>query len=89
MFNAYLISTLKFQFERNDEINDITSAMYNAYLISTLKFEKNKYLLEIQKNLKKKWKKLKKSLKNLKFLKDLKTKKNKFNNIISAMFNAY
>ena len=43
MFNAYLISTLKFQFEKNDEFNYITSAMFNAYLISTLKFlfEKN------------------------------------------------
>ena len=43
MFNAYLISTLKFQFEKNDEFNYITSAMFNAYLISTLKFGKNKY----------------------------------------------
>ena len=50
MFNAYLISTLKFRFEKNDKINNITSAMlndyiisimFNAYLISTLKFEKN------------------------------------------------
>ena len=50
MFNTYLVSTLKFQFEKNDKIDNITSAMYNAYLISTLKFEKkNKYLLEIQK----------------------------------------
>ena len=40
MFNAYLISTLKFQFEKIDKFNNITSAMFNAYLISTLKFEK-------------------------------------------------
>ena len=43
MFNAYLISTLKFQFEKIDKFNNITSAMFNAYLISTLKFEKIKY----------------------------------------------
>ena len=43
MFNAYLISTLKFQFEKNDEINYITSAIFDAYLISTLKFWKDKY----------------------------------------------
>ena len=48
MFNAYLISTLKFWFEKNDKINNITSAMLNDYIISTLKFEK-KFLLEIQK----------------------------------------
>jgi len=40
MFNAYLISTLKFQFEKNDEFNYITSAIFDAYLISTLKFGK-------------------------------------------------
>ena len=73
MFNAYFISTLKFenikyfweiqkiwkkyQFEKNDKFNSITSAMFNAYLVSTLifQFEKN----------------------------------DKFNNITSAMFNAY
>ena len=49
MFNAYLISTLKFQFEKIDKFNNITSAMFNAYLISTLKFEKIKYFWEIQK----------------------------------------
>ena len=49
MFNAYLISTLQFQFEKNDKFNNITSAMFNAYLISTLKFEKIKYFWEIQK----------------------------------------
>ena len=38
MFNAYLISTLKFQCEKIDKFNNITSAMFNAYLISTLKF---------------------------------------------------
>ena len=43
MLNAYLISTLKFQFEKNDKFNYITSAMFDAYFISTLKFEKNKY----------------------------------------------
>ena len=43
MFNAYIVSTLKFQFEKNDEFNYITSAMFNAYLISSLKFGKNKY----------------------------------------------
>ena len=40
MFNAYGISTLKFQFENNDEFNYITSAIFDAYLISTLKFGK-------------------------------------------------
>ena len=40
MFNAYLISTLKFQFEKNDKFNYLTSAMFNAYSISALKFEK-------------------------------------------------
>ena len=44
MFNAYLISTLKFQFEKIDKFNNITSAMFNAYLISTLKFEKKNIL---------------------------------------------
>ena len=43
MFNAYLISTLKFQFEKNYKFNYITSAMFNAYKISTLKLEKIKY----------------------------------------------
>ena len=43
MFNAYLISTLKFQFEKNHKFNNITSAMFNAYKISTLKLEKIKY----------------------------------------------
>ena len=43
MFNAYLISTLKFPFEKNDKFDYITSAMFNSYSISTLKFEKNKY----------------------------------------------
>ena len=43
MFNAYFISTLKFQFEKNYQFNYITSAMFDAYLISTLKFEKFKY----------------------------------------------
>ena len=41
MFNTYLVSTLKFQFEKNDKFNYTTSAMFNAYLISTLKFENN------------------------------------------------
>ena len=31
MFNAYLISTLKFQFEKNAKFNYITSAMFNAF----------------------------------------------------------
>ena len=39
MFNAYQISTMKFQFEKNDKFNNITSAMFNAYLISTLKMK--------------------------------------------------
>ena len=43
MFNAYLISTLKFLIETNVKFNKITSAMFNAYLISALKFEKIKY----------------------------------------------
>merc|ERR1712235_221256 len=43
MFNAYLISTLKFQFEKNAKFNYITSAMFNAFSISTLTFEKIKY----------------------------------------------
>ena len=43
MFNAYLIFTLKFQFEKNAKFNYITSAMFNAFSISTLKFEKIKY----------------------------------------------
>ena len=48
MFNAYLISTLKFQFEKINKFNNITSAIFNAYLISTLKFEKIKYFWEIK-----------------------------------------
>merc|ERR1711872_174039 len=43
MFNAYLISTLKFQFEKNAKFNYVTSAILNAFSISTLKFEKIKY----------------------------------------------
>ena len=39
MFNAYLISTLKFQFEKNDKINNITSAMFKSYSISTHELE--------------------------------------------------
>ena len=49
MFNTYLVSTLKFQFEKNDKFNNITSAMFNAYLISILKFENIEYFWEIQK----------------------------------------
>ena len=61
MFNAYLISTLKFHFEKHDKFNYITSAMFNAYKISTLKLEKIKYFdkLKILKN--KENKKLKKA----------------------------
>ena len=44
IFNASLISTLTFQFEKIDKFKDITSAMFNAYLISTLKFEQIEYL---------------------------------------------
>ena len=40
MFITYLVSTLKFQFEKNDKFININSAMFNAYLISTLKYEK-------------------------------------------------
>ena len=40
---------MKFQFEKIDKFNNITSVMFDAYLISTLKFEKNKYFWEIQK----------------------------------------
>ena len=43
IINAYLILTLKFQFEKNDKFNYITSVMFNAYSNSTLKFEKIKY----------------------------------------------
>jgi len=52
MFNAYLISTLKFEkikyfweiqkIWKNkiiDKFNNITSAMFNTYLVSTLKFQ--------------------------------------------------
>ena len=49
MFNAYLISTLKFQFEKYDKFNYITSAMFNTYLISTLIFEKIKYFDKFKK----------------------------------------
>ena len=57
IFNAYLISTLKFenikhlknQFEKKEKFNNVTSAMFNAYLISTLKFENIKHFLEIPK----------------------------------------
>ena len=80
MLNAYLNSTLKFQFEKNDKFNNITSAMFNAYLISTLKLEKKIFLCN-SKNLKK--------ITKINFLKDLKKKDDKFNNITSAMFNAY
>ena len=64
MFNAYLISTLKFQFEKNYKFNYITSAMFNAYKISTLKLEKIKYFDKLKSSEKKieKNKKLKKSL---------------------------
>ena len=55
MFNAFSISTLKFRFEKNDKINNITSAMLNDYIILTLKFEK-KNSFRNSKNLKKKWK---------------------------------
>jgi len=61
MFNAYLISTLKFQFEKNYKFNYITSAMFNAYKISTLKLEKIKYfdkLKNSEKIEKKSWKKV-------------------------------
>ena len=53
MFNTYLVSTLKFQFEKNYKLNYITSAMFNAYLISTLKFEKIKYFNKFKKSEKK------------------------------------
>ena len=49
MFNAYLISTLKFKFEKNYKFNNITVAIFNAYLISTLKFENIKHFWEIPK----------------------------------------
>ena len=49
MFNAYLISTLKFQFEKIYKFNNITVAIFNAYLISTLKFENIKHFWEIPK----------------------------------------
>ena len=63
MFNAYLISTLKFQFEKNYKFNYITSAMFNAYKISTLKLEKIKYFDKFKNSEKtEKNKKLKKSL---------------------------
>ena len=63
MFDAYLISTLKFQFEINYKFNYITSAMFNAYKISTLKLEKIKYFDKFKNSEKiEKNKKLKKSL---------------------------
>ena len=74
MFNTYLVSTLKFQFEKNDKFNNITSAMFNAYLISTLKYEKIKCFWVIQKIWKNKKINNKKSLKKLNFLKDLHNK---------------
>ena len=64
MSNAYLISTLKFQFEKNDKFNIITSAMFNAYVISTLKYEKIKCFWVIQKSEKIKNKQSKKVWKN-------------------------
>ena len=48
MFNAYLISTLKFQFEKNYKFNFITPASFNAYKISTLKLEKIQYFDEFK-----------------------------------------
>ena len=54
MFNAYLISTLKFQFEKNYKFNYITSAMFNAYKISTLNILINQKILKKNKKLKKK-----------------------------------
>ena len=74
MFNTYLVSTLKFQFEKNDKFNNITSAMFNAYLISTLKYEKIKCFWVIQKIWKNNKINNKKSLKKLNFLKDLHNK---------------
>ena len=69
MFND-LISTLKFQFEKNYKFNYITSAMFNAHKISTLKFEKIKYF-DTFKNYEKKEKneKLKKKAVIIKYLK--------------------
>ena len=62
MFNAYLISTLKFQFEKNYKFNYTTSAMFNAHKISTLKFEKIKYFDKFKNSekieKKKSWKKV-------------------------------
>ena len=43
IFNAYLISTLKFQFEKIYKFNNITLAKFDAYLISTLKFGQIEY----------------------------------------------
>ena len=63
MFIAYLISTLKFQFQKNYKFNYITSAMFNAYKMSTLKLEKIKYFDKLKSSEKnRKNKKLKKSL---------------------------
>ena len=70
MFNAYLISTLKFQFEKNYKFNYITSAMFNAYKISTLKLEKIKYFDKFKNSEKiEKNKKLKKKSVIIKYLK--------------------
>ena len=70
MFNAYLISTLKFQFEKNYKFNYITSAMFNAYKISTLKLEKIKYFDNFKNSEKiEKNKKLKKKSFIIKYLK--------------------
>ena len=74
MFNAYLISTLKFQFEKNYKFNYITSAMFNAYKISTLKLEKIKYFDKF-KNSEKIEKKVEKKSVIIKYLK-LKLQKN-------------
>ena len=76
MFNAYLISTLKFQFEKKYKFNYITSAMFNAYKISTLKLEKIKYFDKFKNSEKnRKNKKLKKKSVIIKYLK-LKLQKN-------------
>ena len=76
MFNDYLISTLKFQFEKNYKFNYITSAMFNAYKISTLKLEKIKYFDKFKNSEKiEKNKMLKKKSVIIKYLK-LKLQKN-------------
>merc|ERR1712240_249100 len=71
MFNAYLILTLKFQFEKIYKFNYITSAMFNAYKISTLKLEKIKYFDNFKNSEKKK------IFKTSKILKKKKKKKKK------------